>query len=63
MDFGFCVELPIKVQRKKFNYTEIASHERRRISGKKNVNEFIHKGKHITYNTFAEYDKVKNIKI
>jgi len=41
MDFGFCVELPIKVQRKKFNYTEIASHERRRISGKKNVNEFI----------------------
>ena len=41
VDFGFCVELPIKVQRKKFNYTEIASHERRRISGVKNVNEFI----------------------
>jgi glycosyltransferase involved in cell wall biosynthesis len=41
MDFGFCVELPIKVQRKKFNYTEIASHERRRISGIKNVNEFV----------------------
>ena len=40
-DFGFCVELPIKVQRKKFNYTEIASHERKRISGVKNVNEFI----------------------
>ena len=40
-DFGFCVELPIKVQRKKFNYTEIASHERRRISGIKNVNEFV----------------------
>ena len=41
MDFGFCVELPIKIQRKKFNYTEIASHERRRISGIKNVNEFV----------------------
>jgi glycosyltransferase involved in cell wall biosynthesis len=40
-DFVFCVELPIKVQRKKFNYTEIASHERRRISGIKNVNEFV----------------------
>jgi glycosyltransferase involved in cell wall biosynthesis len=40
-DFGFCVELPIKIERKKFTYTDIASHERKRISGKKNVNEFI----------------------
>tara|TARA_B100000795_G_scaffold269884_1_gene260911 strand:- start:7760 stop:8455 length:696 start_codon:yes stop_codon:yes gene_type:complete len=41
MDFGFCVELPIKIERKKFNYTDVASHERKRISGVKNVNEFV----------------------
>ena len=40
-DFGFCVELPIKVERKKYKYIDIPSHERKRISGKKNVNEFI----------------------
>ncbi len=39
-DFCFCVELPIKMQRKKFSYIDVASHERNRISGKKNVNEF-----------------------
>ena len=40
-DFGFCVELPIKIEREKYTYTDLASHERRRISGKKNVNEFL----------------------
>ena len=40
-DFGFCVELPIKVKRKNFTYTDIASHERNRHSGKKKVNAFI----------------------
>ena len=40
-DFGFCVELPIKVERKSYSYTDIPSHERKRISGKKNVNEFV----------------------
>jgi glycosyltransferase involved in cell wall biosynthesis len=40
-DFGFCVELPIKIERKKFSYTDISSHERKRISGKKNVNEVV----------------------
>ena len=35
-DFGFCVELPIKVKRKNFTYTDTASHERNRHSGKKN---------------------------
>ena len=40
-DFGFCVELPIKIERKKYTYTDLASHERKRISGKKNVNEFL----------------------
>ncbi len=40
-DFSFCVEFPIKMERKKFSYTDIASHERRRISGEKKVNEFV----------------------
>ena len=40
-DFGFCIELPIKINRKKFTYIDVASHERKRISGEKNVNEFI----------------------
>ena len=40
-DFGFCVELPIKIERKKFTYTDIVSHERKRISGEKNVNEIV----------------------
>tara|TARA_B100000795_G_scaffold256850_1_gene229591 strand:- start:9325 stop:9996 length:672 start_codon:yes stop_codon:yes gene_type:complete len=40
-DFGFCIELPIKIERKKFKYIDIASHERNRISGKKNVREFV----------------------
>ena len=34
-DFGYCVELPIKIQRKNFTYTDIASHERVRHSGEK----------------------------
>ena len=37
-DFGYCVELPIKIQRKNFTYTDIASHERVRHSGEKKVN-------------------------
>ena len=40
-DFSFCVEFPIKVEKKKFSYIDSPSHERSRISGKKNVNEFI----------------------
>ena len=40
-NFGFCVELPIKVKRKNFTYTDTASHERNRHSGKKKVNAFI----------------------
>ena len=40
-DFGFCVELPIKLSRTNFSYTELPSHERKRISGIKNVNEFV----------------------
>jgi glycosyltransferase involved in cell wall biosynthesis len=40
-DFRLCVEIPIKIKRKKFSYKCVASMERSRIGGKKNVNEFI----------------------
>jgi hypothetical protein len=40
-NFGFCVELPIKVKRKNFTYIDIASHERNRHSGTKKVNAFV----------------------
>lgn len=40
-DFQFCIELPIKVKRKKLNYISYPSHERSRIGGKKKVNPFI----------------------
>ena len=39
-DFRFCVELPIKAKRNKLNLGTSKSHERRRIGGKKKVNEF-----------------------
>ena len=38
--FGFCVELPISIKKRNFSYTSIASHERKRIGGKKKVNAF-----------------------
>jgi glycosyltransferase involved in cell wall biosynthesis len=38
-DFSFCIELPIKIERNKMKYSCIASHERKRISGIKKVNE------------------------
>tara|TARA_Y100000816_G_C26102104_1_gene584422 strand:- start:492 stop:1154 length:663 start_codon:yes stop_codon:yes gene_type:complete len=37
-DFRICVEIPIKVKKKKFNYNSIPSYERKRIGGKKKVN-------------------------
>ena len=39
-DFQFCVELPIKVMRKKFTMDVYPSFERKRIAGKKKVNAF-----------------------
>lgn len=39
-DFCFCVELPIKIEKYRKKYTEIASKERSRIAGLKKVNEF-----------------------
>ncbi len=38
-DFRFCVELPYKVAKYNYNYTEIGSKEFKRKFGKKNVNE------------------------
>ncbi len=40
-DFRFCVELPIKMEISKMNYTCIPSYERKRIAGKKKVNAII----------------------
>ena len=39
-DFQFCVELPIKIMRKKFTMDVYPSFERKRIAGKKKVNAF-----------------------
>lgn len=40
-DFSFCSELPILVTRLKIPYSEIPTHERKRIAGKVKVNSFI----------------------
>ena len=40
-DFKFCVELPIKVHRKKYNYISYPCFERKRIAGKKKVSPLI----------------------
>jgi glycosyltransferase involved in cell wall biosynthesis len=39
-DFGFCVELPIKANKKLMKLSTTTSHERPRIAGKKKVNAF-----------------------
>jgi len=39
-DFRFCVEFPIKIQRKNMKYYSMASHEKKRIAGKKKVSPF-----------------------
>ena len=40
-DFGFCVELPIKVERQKFLYSSMPTVERKRIAGEVKVRSFI----------------------
>jgi glycosyltransferase involved in cell wall biosynthesis len=40
-DFTLCTEIPIKIKKKNYKYTSIASYERSRLGGKKKVNEFI----------------------
>ena len=39
-DFCLCVEIPIKAKRNKMNFKDMPSYERKRIAGKKKVNEF-----------------------
>ena len=39
-DFRLCVEIPIKIIKKKFSYMQVPSFERSRLGGKKKVNEF-----------------------
>ena len=39
-DFRFCVEFPIKMQKKKMKYFSIPSYEKKRIAGIKKVNAF-----------------------
>ena len=39
-DFRFCVELPIKMEINKMDYKSIPSFEKKRIAGKKKVNNF-----------------------
>ena len=39
-DFRFCVELPLKMELAKMKYKTIPSYEKKRIGGKKKVNEF-----------------------
>ena len=39
-DFCLCVEIPIKAKRMNATYTDMPSHERKRIAGFKKVNEF-----------------------
>ena len=39
-DFRFCVEFPIKMEKKKMKYFSISSYEKKRIAGTKKVNAF-----------------------
>jgi len=39
-DFRFCVELPIFAKRQSMKYINMGSFERKRLKGKKKVNEF-----------------------
>jgi len=39
-DFCLCVEMPIKAKKNKMNFIDMPSYERKRIAGKKKVNEF-----------------------
>ena len=39
-DFRLCAEIPISVKKMNFSYMDTPSYERKRIAGKKKVNEF-----------------------
>lgn len=58
-DFRLCIELPLKVQRQKYLYTEIPTNERKRFSGEKKVNE-LRDGFLILLEIFNNFFKIKN---
>lgn len=58
-DFRLCIELPLKVQRKKYSYTEIPTNERKRFSGEKKVNE-LKDGFLILLEILNNFFKIKN---
>jgi glycosyltransferase involved in cell wall biosynthesis len=58
-DFRLCIELPLKIQRKKYSYTEIPTKERKRFSGKKKVNE-LKDGFLILLEILSNFFKIKN---
>ena len=37
-DFKFCIELPVRVKKNNFTYTDLEMFERKRYDGKKKVN-------------------------
>ena len=37
-DFKFCIELPVKVKKNQYTYTDLEMYERKRYDGKKKVN-------------------------
>ena len=39
-DFRLCVEIPVRIVKKKYSYITIPTFERSRLGGKKKVNEF-----------------------
>jgi glycosyltransferase involved in cell wall biosynthesis len=57
-DFRLCPEIPIKIKKYGFSYTSINNIERKRIGGKKKVNEIIDGGL-ILFFMITEYFKVK----
>jgi hypothetical protein len=57
-DFRLCPEIPIQIKRCGFSYTSINNIERKRIGGKKKVNEIIDGGL-ILFFMITEYFKVK----
>ena len=58
-DFRLCVEIPIKSKIKKLRYATMASFERKRFAGKKNVNELID-GYFILSYLLKSFIKIKN---
>ena len=51
-DFSIALEIPLKIENANQTYTEIPSKERKRISGKKKVREFVDGFKLLKYMVF-----------